>query len=98
MADEILDGEVFDSQQGVVLDQPARDLMEETVAGVGNPGVLTSKPPGGSCVVPGAALRARHGTLTDGSFRFAASASVTNRRHSLYANLDAPTCQVSIRS
>jgi hypothetical protein len=64
VADEIVDGKVLDGQQGVVLDQLARDLMEEAAAGVGNPGVLTPKPPAGFCVVPGAALRSRQGAGT----------------------------------
>jgi len=64
MADEIVDGKVLDGQQGVVLDQLARDLMEEAAAGVGNSRVLTSKPPGGFSMVPGAALRSRQGAGT----------------------------------
>jgi hypothetical protein len=38
------------------------------------------------------------GTVTDGSTRLAASASVTNRRPWLYANLDAPAQRASICS
>jgi hypothetical protein len=58
---EIVDGKVLDSQPGVVLDQLARDLVEEGSAGIRNVSVFARKPSGGLGVIVGSALSSRQG-------------------------------------
>jgi hypothetical protein len=45
VADEVGDGEVFQAEPVVGLDELAGDRMEEAAAGVGDPGVLAGQPP-----------------------------------------------------
>jgi hypothetical protein len=61
VAHEVGDGEVFQAQAVVGLDELAGDLVEEASTGIGDAGVLLGKPTGDLGVVAGAALGAGQG-------------------------------------
>jgi hypothetical protein len=45
VGDEVSDGEVFQAEPVVGLDELAGDVMKEASAGIGDPGVLPGQPP-----------------------------------------------------
>jgi hypothetical protein len=64
VADEVVDGKVLDSQPGVVLDQLARDLVEEGAAGIRYVSMFACKPSGGLDTLARSILSSRQGART----------------------------------
>jgi hypothetical protein len=62
VADEVVDGKVLDRQTGVVLDQLARDLMEERATSIRYTGMFPCQLAGGLAVVTASLLGSRKGT------------------------------------
>jgi hypothetical protein len=61
VADEVIDGKVLDRQPGVVLDQLARDLVEEGATSIRYAGMFACQPSGGLAAVAGSRLGSRQG-------------------------------------